>query len=105
MTDTPIACRLSEDALRCASADLLPGLARRAGRIVRSTDGAELIFSPASDLLSHVARVLDAERECCRFLHFTLDIPPADADIRLTVSGPIGTGMFLESLDSAFAAP
>jgi hypothetical protein len=104
MTQPPIACSLTPDQLRCAADELLPGLARLAERVVRSSDAAELHFRPQADLLVKIASVLDRERQCCRFLHFAVDAPPLDATIRLTVSGPPGTGAFLESLGPAFAA-
>ena len=103
MSESPVACALNADQLHCASDDLLPGLVRRATRVTRSADGAELAFVVTGDLLAHIARVVDAERQCCPFLHFTLDVPPAHAVILLTVRGPAGTGTFLESLDPAFA--
>lgn len=104
MTEPPVACTRSAEQLRCASDDLLPGLVRRAADVRRQPDAAELTFAVEDDLLAHIARVLDAERQCCRFLHFTLDIPPAGDDIRLSLRGPAGTGAFLESLDPAFGA-
>jgi hypothetical protein len=104
MTDPPIACTLTPDQVRCASVELLPGLARLAVRVERTSDSADLFFYPAPETLAHIASVLDRERVCCRFLHFTLDVPPVDAMIRLTVFGPAGTGAFLESLSPAFAA-
>ena len=55
-----------------------------AERVRRLADGAVLTFRPATDLLGHVARVLDAERVCCRFLHFALDVPPNDSSIELS---------------------
>jgi hypothetical protein len=63
-----------------------------------------LHFRPQANLLVTIAAVMDRERECCRFLHFSVDAPPLDAAIRLTISGPPGTGAFLESLGQAFAA-
>ena len=105
MSQLPIACSLTPDQLRCASEDLLPGLARRATRVDRTADAAELEFVVSDDLLAHIARVLDSERRCCQFLHFTLVVPPAGAPVHLTVRGPEGTGTFLESLHPAFAAP
>jgi hypothetical protein len=93
------------DQLRCASDDLLPGLARRAAQIERTNDAVRLTFMPASGLLPRIAATLDAERDCCRFLHFTLDVPSGGGDFSLTVSGPAGTGAFLESLGPEFAAP
>jgi hypothetical protein len=105
MTHTPVACTLTADQLRCRAEELLPGLARRATRVTRSTDGAELTFAATSDALAHIASVVDAERRCCQFLHFTLDVPAANGAISLSVRGPAGTGAFLESLDPAFAEP
>ena len=103
MTDLPVACSLEPAVLRCASDDLLPGLARLAARVERRGDTALLTFAPASGLLARIAATLEAERDCCRFLHFTLDVPSDGGDFSLVVSGPPGTGAFLESLSPAFA--
>jgi hypothetical protein len=56
-------------------------------------------------MLTQLGKVLDAERRCCRFFHFSIDAQPAHGAILLTVAGPAGTGAFLESLSPAFAAP
>ena len=45
-----------------------------------------------------VARVVDAERACCRFLRFTITVEPDDGAITLEVTGPPGTGDFLAAL-------
>jgi hypothetical protein len=105
MSHIPVACTLTADHLRCRAEDLLPGLVRRATRVTRSTDAAELTFDATSDALAHIASVIDAERQCCQFLHFTLDVPAAKGAISLSVRGPAGTGAFLDSLDPAFAEP
>ena len=42
--------------------------------------------------------MLDAERQCCRFLRFRLTVEPNLGPIVLELSGPPGTEEFLASL-------
>jgi hypothetical protein len=42
-----------------------------------------------------VASVVEAERQCCRFLRFAIQVEPEDGPIYLDLSGPPGTREFL----------
>ena len=42
--------------------------------------------------------MIDAERQCCRFLQFELSIAPDLGPLALTLTGPEGTQQFLEAL-------
>ena len=44
-----------------------------------------------------VARFIALERLCCPFLHFSLEIPPSEAAITLTLSGPTGAAEFIRA--------
>jgi len=48
-------------------------------------------------MLTRLAPLIDAERQCCRFLSVTLQAGPDLGDVVLDVTGPTGTREFLES--------
>jgi hypothetical protein len=71
-------------------------------RIAGFTDALELTgsgmrarFEPRPGLLLDVARLIDVERDCCRFLQFRLTVEQDGGPIWLDVSGPPGTDAFL----------
>jgi hypothetical protein len=70
MTDQPVACSLSPEALRARRERLLSDLVRRAEDHQQLPEGYRLRFAATGDLLSTLAQAVDAERQCCRFLRF-----------------------------------
>lgn len=92
----PIACTLPAETLARRGHTLLPGLAARATRRVDGVDTMTLEFTP--ELLTDIAAVIDAERQCCRFLTFDVTVAPDGGPITLTLSGPPGTREFLDAL-------
>jgi hypothetical protein len=94
----PIQCSLDRTELRARQAELLPGLMRRASAGAFMKDGLRLRFAAHPDLLTDIARTIELERRCCRFLNFTIDVEPAEAGITLLVTGPVGTGEYLARL-------
>jgi hypothetical protein len=97
MTDA-IVCSLTSEAIKAGRAGLLPGLAERATARTVTSDGYQLTFAAASDTLQQIALVIDAERQCCRWLRFDLHVPSAGGAIVLTLSGPDGASEFLAAL-------
>ena len=53
---------------------------------------------PDDRLLGDVARAVDAERQCCRFLSFTIIVNPDGGPITLDLTGPEGTREFLAAI-------
>jgi hypothetical protein len=98
VADHPIVCTLTPEALAARREALLPGLAKRAQSVETLADGYRLHFAPAPDLVSTIATVIDAERQCCQFLHFDLAVTPGLGPITLTLTGPEGTTDVLRSL-------
>ncbi len=98
MTDLPIVCTLTSAELRSRGAQLLPGLVARAIRRLPVTNGVRWSFAPAEGVLAELARVIDAERQCCRFLRFVVAAEPDGGPISLEVTGPPGTAQFLDQL-------
>lgn len=98
MTDLPIVCTLSEEGLRARKQGLLAQVARRATCVTKIPAGYRFEFDAGLDTLSLLATMIDAERRCCRFLQFELNVRPDLSPLTLTLTGPEGTQQFLEAL-------
>ena len=94
----PVACSLDPKELKSRQASLLPGLAAHVRAINETPDGYEFEFAASREILAQLVEVIDAERQCCRFLKFELIMEPADGPVRLRLGGPPGTREFLASL-------
>ncbi len=95
MRDLPIACTLDPGDLAVRRDGLLPGLIAKARGVEPLADGLRLHFEATSDTLAAAMRVIDAERQCCRFLRFQLTVEQDGAPMTLDVTGPAGTREFL----------
>lgn len=98
MEDLPIVCALTPEALRARQEGLLADLLRRAERHDLVGQGLRLRFRPTEGLLAAIARTVDAERQCCRFLRFAITVEPAGGHVFLELSGPAGTREFITAL-------
>jgi hypothetical protein len=98
MAESPIVCTLLPDELRERREGLLAELSRRVlGREDRG-DGVRLEFASDPDTLALIASVVDAERQCCRFLRFSIQVESDDGPIYLDLTGPPGTREFLAGM-------
>ena len=97
-SDLPVACMLTAEALRARREGLLRDLVRRADTREELLDGLRLQFSAATETLSAIARAVEAERHCCRFLRFELTVDPDGGPFHLQLTGPTGTREFLAAL-------
>src|SRR3954468_16765570 len=93
----PIVCSLEPGELRVRRDALLPGIVGQSVLMESMYVGVRLRFADAA-LLTTVAAVIDAERQCCRFLAFVLTVAPADGPMSLEITGPAGTQEFLSDL-------
>ena len=87
-TKPPIACTLTPDELRARRDGLLPGLAERALSREPVDGGIRLQFVHTPDIVRSIARVVDAERHCCRFLQFSITTEVDAGPVALTITGP-----------------
>jgi hypothetical protein len=94
--ELPIACTLTDEALRARREGLLARVVALATMTIPSGAGYRMEF-PA-DALPHVTAMIDAERQCCRFLQFTLRVEANQGPITLEITGPEGTKAFLADL-------
>ena len=98
MPDLPIVCTLQPGELNANAMQLLPGVASQATRRTRIDTGYRLEFEAGRPPLMDIARMVEAERHCCRFLRFVLTAEPDEGRIALELTGPPGTGEFLDGL-------
>jgi amino-acid N-acetyltransferase len=91
----PIACTLTPTELLGRRDDLLVGLLKAAEKSEATDLGYRFRFAASSEVLVQIAKVIDAERQCCRFLRFQLTVEPDLGPTWLDVSGPPGTAEFL----------
>jgi hypothetical protein len=98
MADLPVACTLSPAALHTRREDLLNALLRRPKERRELPKGYSLRFSGEGDLLAEIARTVDNERKCCRFLRFAVTVEPDNGPITVDLTGPPGTREFLAAM-------
>jgi hypothetical protein len=91
----PIACTLTDPELARRRGELLNGVLRDAKGVEPLASGYRWRFSSSPDLLTRFAPVIEAERQCCRFLTFDIHAEPDQGDVVLEVTGPEGTVAFL----------
>jgi hypothetical protein len=97
MAELPIACTLTPETLRTRREGLLTDLVRRAERRKDLSDGLHLEFAPSGDTIALIARVVEAERHCCRFLRFGMTVEPDGGPVFLDLTGP-GARDFISAL-------
>jgi hypothetical protein len=98
MSELPIVCTLSPDALRTRRQGLLAELLQQSTGRELMPDGLRLRFEACGETLSSIAKAIEAERHCCRFLRFTLTVEPDEGQFTLALTGPQGTREFVAAL-------
>jgi hypothetical protein len=98
MSELPIACTLGAAALKARREGVLLDLVRRAAHHESRPDGHRLLFRGSDDVLGAITRLIELERQCCRFLRFAVAVEPDGGPISLELTGPPGTGEFLTAL-------
>ena len=98
MKDLPVACSLGPDALAARRDGLLADLVQQVRSREDLPEGVRLRFDSDAATLATIARTIEAERCCCRFLRFTVVVEPDGGPILLDLTGPPGTREFLAAL-------
>src|SRR5262245_38654256 len=101
MAELPVACSLDGASLAARRSGLLDDVLRRASSRDTLPDGLRFTFAASSETLDLLARAIDAERQCCRFLTFHLIVEPDLGAFVLDLTGPSGTREFLAELVSS----
>lgn len=98
MSDLPVVCTLDPAALKARREGLLSDLVRRAEARQDLPEGQRLRFAATADTLAAIARTIEAEHHCCRFLRFQITVEPDSGPIWLELTGPPGTREFVSAL-------
>src|SRR5262252_4975242 len=98
MADLPITCSLDAAALKARREGLLARLVQRASERQPLPEGLRLRFIADSQIVGEIAEVVNAERLCCRFLGFTINVEPDGGPITFDLTGPPGTREFLGAI-------
>jgi hypothetical protein len=98
MRDLPIVCTLQPGELNARATQLLPGVVASAKARHPIENGFRFEFKPEGEVLTSIIWMIDAERQCCRFLRFQLTVEPAGGPVVLEVTGPPGSQEFLEAM-------
>jgi hypothetical protein len=98
MTNSPMVCAISQDVLPTPRGESLALIARLSIRAVKIAAGYRFEFAPEPEVLRLIADMIDDERQCCRFLRFSLAVEPEAGPIWLEVTGPRSAQEFLEAL-------
>jgi hypothetical protein len=86
--DLPIVCSLTESELQERRRTVLDSIKDAAVGIAPISGGYSYRFAPASEVLVQLSRLVDLERQCCRFLTFKIVVEAGEQPIRLEVTGP-----------------
>ena len=97
MTDVPVACTLGPAALEARREQLLSRLTGLGTAREALDNGLRLRFARGDETLPVIARAIDTERRCCRFLHFQVTVHPDEGPIVRELTGPTGTRELLSA--------
>jgi len=94
--DLPIICTLTEDELKERRRVVLDTVRQAVLSVVELPLGYAYTFQPTSDVLAQLTRLVDLERQCCKFLTFSIVVESGEAPIRLEVTGPTNAKTVIE---------
>lgn len=86
--ELPIACTLTEQEMRERRQTMLDFVRRAALDVTSLPLGYACRFEATSDVLAHLSRLVDLERQCCPFLTFRIVVEAGNHPICLEVTGP-----------------
>jgi|SRR5271165_4454577 len=95
--DFPVACRLSDSALRERETTFLAEFKSLVIATEELADGYVFQLPGDRECVAVVFELTVAERECCPFLTFALAAQPNMGPLVLRVTGPAGTKDFLKN--------
>lgn len=98
MPDLPVVCTLLPGELNHRAMELLPGVAAAARTRHAIDNGFRFEFHADGEVLASIVRMIDAERQCCRFLRFQFTVEAAGGPVVLEITGPPGSQEFLDAM-------
>jgi len=93
----PVTCKLTTPRFRERKATVLERLRSQILEKKELENGFEFRFSGTDSMLDELTEFIKTERTCCTFFTFGLTIGAEENDIRLRLTGPVGSKEFIES--------
>lgn len=94
--DLPIVCSLEAADLARRVAQLRGGVLKEATSFERLPNGYRWRFPHRPDRLTRIGTVMDAERQCCRFLNVSIVAEADLGQVTVEITGPAGTADFIQ---------
>ena len=94
----PIACNLSDPEFQKRRSGLLREVGAAVIELKELNDGYGYRFPADDRWIAELSKLITAERQCCPFLRFKIDVEPGNGAIWLELTGPPVTKDFLNSL-------
>jgi hypothetical protein len=88
MDELPIVCTLTESELRERRRMVLDRIKDACLGAAPISGGYRYSFTPRSETLLELTRLVDLERQCCRFLTFKIVVEAGEQAIGLEITGP-----------------
>src|SRR5579872_80528 len=85
--DQPIVCTLTEAEMRERRQSILDAVRSAAISVTELPSGYAYHFAPTSEVLTQLARLVDLERQCCKFLTFKIIVESGGQPICLEITG------------------
>ncbi|HTL01753.1 MAG TPA: hypothetical protein VL243_05980 [Vicinamibacterales bacterium] len=95
MSEPPILCTLAPGERAQRRTAFLQNLLGHVLAVEQLANGYRWRFKSAPGLTAQLGSVIEAERQCCRFLTFDLHASPDLGQVLLDVTGPDGTKAIL----------
>src|SRR6185436_3159398 len=86
--DLPIVCTLTESELQERRQTILSAARNAVLETTSIANGYTYEFALSPQILEQLARLVELERQCCRFLDFQIIVEAAAERVRLEVTGP-----------------
>jgi hypothetical protein len=96
--DLPIVCTLTESQFKERRRTSLNFLKDTAFDVLPVPGGFACHFPAAPQVLEQLTQLVDLERQCCRFLRFSIVVEAGERPIRLEVTGPPEAKAMIEDL-------
>src|SRR5262245_40335345 len=85
--ELPIICTLTEEQLRERRQTFLDSLREASCDITPIPDGFSYAFKASPEVVAQLGRLVELERQCCRFLTFRIVEESGEHTVRLEITG------------------
>lgn len=95
--ELPIACEIGvfSPAERARHGELLGLIAASRLSVEARDDGFAFRYPAEAELIARIAEWITLERRCCRFLTFSLHLPPGEGPLTVRITGGPGVKEFI----------